>query len=314
MYPFKRILVPTDFSLCAEAAFSHALYLGQRYKAEVHLLHVALPGAKGGSLGKQDGGVVWPDKVTDPRPGVPAYTEHWQDLPLRRVIVQHADPVHAILAYAEEQAVDFIVMGAHGDRGAGYFLNLGLDSPFLGHTAEQVVRHAGCPVLRVVMPNGRSPERIRRLLVPLDMSSLSLLALAYAKDLAALYDARLDLLHVLEPRSSSAAQDAAEASEEQARTELMEAFSKTKGPDVSAGFHVARGRPDRLIRAFVEKHSVDLVVMGAHSDLGQDVLGIVTERVVRKAPCPVLTVRRGKPDPQTSARSRRISSIPIVFL
>ena len=51
-----------------------------------------------------------------------------------------------------------------------------------------------------------------------------------------------------------------------------------------------------MIRTFVETHKVDLVVMGAHSDLGQDVLGIVTERVVRKAPCPVLTVRRGKPD------------------
>ena len=310
MYPFKRILVPTDFSLCAEAAFSHALYLGQRYKAEVHLLHVAPPSARE----SRDGEIEWPDKITDPRPGMPAYTEHWQDLPLRRAIVHHADPVAAILTYAREQAIDFIVMGAHGDRGTGFFLNLGVESSFLGHTAEQVVRHAGCPVLRVVMPNGRSPERIRRLLVPVDGSSLSLLALAYAKDMAALYDARLTLLHVLPPRSSSAAKKEEEASEEQARQELLDLFNKTKGPDVSAGFHIARGRPDRMIRTFVETHKVDLVVMGAHSDLGQDVLGIVTERVVRKAPCPVLTVRRGKPDLKASARSQRISPIPIVFL
>lgn len=317
MYPFKRILVPTDFSLCAEAAFSHALYLGQRYKAEVHLLHVVVPPARSGSaeaLGTQDTGVEWPDRITDPRPGVPAYTEHWQDLPLRRVMVQHADPVYAILAYAQEQSVDLIVLGAHGDRGAGHFLNLGVDSPFLGHIAEQVVRHAGCPVLRVVMASGGHPERIGRLLVALDGSSLALLALAYAKDMAALYAARLDVLHVLEPRSSGAAGDEAAPSIEQARTELIEAFNRTKGPAVSAGFHIAQGRPDRMIRAFVEKHTVDLVVMGAHSDLGQDVLGIVTERVVRKAPCSVLTVRRGQPDPHASAHPRRALSIPVVFL
>ena len=312
MYPFKRILIPTDFSLCAEAAFSHALYLGQRYKAEVHLLHVASPADHPGP-GTPDAGFVWPDNVTGARPGMPAYREHWQDLPLRRAMIYHADPVEAILSYAREHAADFIIMGAHGDRGAGQFLNMGAGSPFLGHTAEQVVRHAPCPVLRVVMRNGRHPERIRRLLVPLDWSSLSLMALACAKDMAAIYDARLDLLHVLEHRASGADKEAAGAAEEKARSELIDAFNKTKGPDVSASFHVARGRPDRAIRTFVEEHNVDLVVMGAHSDLGQDVLGIVAERVVRKTPCPVLTIRNGKMNPKTAARSRRVS-IPVVFL
>lgn len=303
MYPFKRILVPTDMSLCAEAAISHALYLGQRYKAEVHLLHVAPLSAKTDEVE-----IVWPDKVTEPRPGMPAYTEHWQGLPLRRVIVYHDDPVNAILSYAREQAFDFIIMGAHGDRGAGYFLNQGGGSPFLGHIAEQVVRHAPCPVMRVLMRNGRSPDQIRRLVVPLDWSSLSLLALAYAKDMAALYDARLDLLHVLEQRSAS------EAPEAEARRELIDVFNKTKGPDVSAGFHVVRGRPDRMIRAFVEEHSVDLVVMGAHSDLGQDVLGIVAERVVLMAPCSVLTVRRGRPDPKALTTRRALHAPSVFFL
>ena len=317
MYPLKRILVPTDFSLCAEAAYSHALYLGQRYKAEVHLLHVAPPSAKPtntAAKGSGTGSVKWPDKVTNPRPGVPAYTEHWHDLPLRRIIMYHADPVQAILAYAQEHAVDFIVMGAHGDRGAGYFLSQGIAGTFLGHTTEQVVRHAPCPVLRVVMPNGRSPERIRRLLVPVDWSSLSLLALAYAKGLAALYDARLDLLHVIEHRASARGEKKAELSEEQARNDLIEAFDKTKGPAVSVGFHVIRGHPDRKINAFISENHVDLVVLGAHSDLGHDILGGVTERIVRKAPCPVLTVRDGTLDPKTSVRTRRGLLIPTALL
>ena len=306
MYPFQRILVPTDFSLCAEAAYHHALYLAQRYKAEVYLLHVVRRATN--SL-RQDHDVAWPDRVTRSRSGRPANTEHWHGLLLHRVILQSPDPVTAILDYAQEKAIDFIVMGAHGDRGAGQYLNRGVGSAFLGHTTEQVVRHATCPVLRVVMADGRHPDQVRRILAPLDLSSLSLLGLAYAKDLASLYNARLDLLHVVEQAST---QDADEDAPK--RDELIDLFKKTKGPDVSAGFHVVQGRPDRMIQAFVKDRAVDMIVLGAHSDLGQDVLGIVAEQVVRTAPCSVLTVRKGASEARTSSRSERAFPLPFAGL
>jgi len=90
--------------------------------------------------------------------------------------------------------------------------------------------------------------------------------------------------------------------------------AKARHPEdcLSKLFRVHRAEP--VFRSFVEDHSVDLVVMGAHSDLGQDVLGIVAERVVRKAPCSVLTVRRGRPGPKASSASRRALHAPSVFL
>lgn len=322
MYPFKRILVPTDFSLCAEAALRHALYLAQRYKAEVHLLHIKPPLLNDGAHGKKMSVEVWPDKVTEPRPGMPAYTEHWHNLLLHRVIAYHADPVAAVLNYSSEKDIDFIVMGAHGDRGTGHYLNLGVGSAFLGHTTEQVVRHANKPVFRVGMRKGRSPELIRHILVPMDFSPLAHLALAYAKDLASFYDARLYLLNVQDlhaanhAESPEAAAGSASATEhqEQVRDELIEVFKKTKGPDVSAGFFVLEGRPDRKIRSFILDKAVDMVVLGAHSEQGKDVLGIVAEQVVRKAACPVLTVRKDKVEKDTSWYSKQTGALPSFFI
>ena len=40
MSSFQRILIPTDFSVCAEVAFQHGVFLAAQYQAEVHLLHV----------------------------------------------------------------------------------------------------------------------------------------------------------------------------------------------------------------------------------------------------------------------------------
>ena len=306
MYPFQRILVPTDFSLCAEAAYHQALFLAQRYRAEVHLLHVVQRATR---LHPQSDEVAWPDTITAPRSGTPAHTEHWHDLLLHRVIVRRSDPVTAILDYAREKSIDLIVMGAHGDRGAGQYLNRGIDNAFLGHTTEQVVRHASCPVFRVVMADGRHPDRVRRILAPLDLSSLSLLGLAYARDLAALYGARLDLLRVVEQNEKQDSKDSPTM-----RDELIDLFTKTKGPDVSAGFHIMQGRPDRMIQAFVREHDVDMIVLGAHSDLGQDVLGVVAEQVVRTAPCSVLTVRKGAPDARASSPSKRVFPLPFAGL
>ncbi|MFQ5569558.1 MAG: universal stress protein [Rhodothermales bacterium] len=321
MHSFKRILVPTDFSLCAEAAYRHALYLARQHKAEVHLFHVATPSERGNQ--KEPNGPkltpFWPNRTKAPHPGTPANTERWFDFLLRRAVGHHPDPVSAILDYARQHAVDLIVMGAHGDRGAGHYLNQGTDRAFLGQTVEQVVRHAACPVYRVVMQCGQDPEQVRRILVPVDLSSLSLRALSYAKDLALLYKARLDLLHVIERGSFLATQEQREAThpkgEEQIRAEIMEAYLNLPGDDLSTQVHVLRGRPDREIRAFVERRDIDLVVMGAHSDLGKDLLGIVAEQVVRTAPCLVLTMRDGQSKGSGYAKhSRSVFPVSAVFL
>jgi len=281
MYPFKRILVPTDFSRCAEMALHKSLQLARQCRAEVILLHVvAGPPVDDQRINRWLAGVVKNDPKADPE------TEHGQGMQLRRVVVAHPDPVAAIRDYVREKAIDLVVMGTHGDRAAHLFLSRGSGS-LLGRTAEQVVRHAPCPVLTV---GSRRYEPVSRILVPVDRSVLSRRALLYARELAALFDAHLALLHVIEARRSEipAAEDEREKG---ALAELIAMFKQTKGPVVSVGFHVATGRTDQEIRRFVQQQAIDLIVQGAHSDLGREALGVVAEALVRSVLCPVLTVR-----------------------
>ena len=56
-------------------------------------------------------------------------------------VVQYGDPADAIIGYAEQQSIDLIVMGTHGNRGLWQVL--------LGGTAADVLRRANCPVMTV---------------------------------------------------------------------------------------------------------------------------------------------------------------------
>jgi nucleotide-binding universal stress UspA family protein len=207
------------------------------------------------------------------------------------MLTQHADPARAILQYAETHQIDLISIGTHGDNLAHRYLSRGGSLDLLGQTAGKVVRHAAVPVLTVIQRLARAPDSIRSILVPIDFSPLSLLALSQARDLAALYEARLDVLHVMTngaPRTNG--HDPIEAR----RADLVAAFDEAPGATVGVDFHVATGIPHREIQGAIEQRSPDMLVIGAYAEEGQDLLGDVAARVVRSSPCAVLTVR-GEP-------------------
>jgi len=189
MLAIQKILFPTDYSPCAEQAFSQAAYLAACYEANLHVLHVTelplapprlditeadvaadlhLPCAEPSSVGAPEAGDVVNLEIP------PLEGSVWR----------------AILAYAREQDIDLIVMGTHGRSGAQQLLP--------GSVAAKVVRLATCPVFTVHQhaepPSNKSN---RRLLIPVDFSEHAHLAVAYARDLAAAYSAELDLLHVI---------------------------------------------------------------------------------------------------------------------
>lgn len=291
---FKKLLIPTDFSLCAEAARRHGLFLAARYAAAVDVLHVAPP-SNSHAPPPPLADAAWRRALAgDAEALAPS-----QGGDERRRLARHADPAAAILDAAREAQSDLIVVGAHGDRGEGFFLSQGIGQAFIGRTAEQVARHAGSAVLQVRMRGGGSPEQVHRILVPADDSTLSRRAVETARTLADVYGARLDLLHVLDPREPDA-----EAQEQGAVAMLAALFEAAPGPAVPACFHAVRGRPERAIRRFARRLGTDLVVQGAHSDQGTDLLGAVAAEVLRTASCSVLTMRaapEGRPKLATQA-------------
>jgi len=135
-----RVLVAYDFSSDAERALSYALSLAQTYQAELHLLHVLPPRARPDApeIAFLPFGVEAPVDETAGRLNlaVPYEARSWCKL---KQAVREGQPYRETLAYAEEQNIDLICMGASGT-------GFGLRTLF-GSNADRVLRQALCPVL-----------------------------------------------------------------------------------------------------------------------------------------------------------------------
>ncbi|ESS03376.1 MAG: universal stress protein UspA related nucleotide-binding protein [uncultured archaeon A07HR67] len=136
------------------------------------------------------------------------------------------------------------------------------------------------------------------ILVPTDGSPASDAAIDHAIDLADRYGARLHALYVVDGSAYSTLEagsevviDALESEGEQATERVADAAAVA---GVETTTTVTSGTAYRAIREYADERAIDMIVMGTHGRKGLDryLLGSVTERVVRTADVPVLTVRQ----------------------
>lgn len=143
MIELKRILFSTDFSECGRAAEKYAVALARQFGAELHILHVladimttlpepgtalALPQNYLGEMKEEAQRAL--DKIVPDAGGL-------------RVVraTRMGNAFAEIIRYADENAIDLIVVGTHGRGGLLHML--------LGSVAEKVIRRSPCPVLTV---------------------------------------------------------------------------------------------------------------------------------------------------------------------
>ena len=144
--------------------------------------------------------------------------------------------------------------------------------------------------------------KLEKILCPTDFSELSVGAVNYAVLLAETFGARLHLLHVVDqayqywmamgPETVPAGPTPDELIK--TTTKQMEDFAGQYVPEkLQASKEVISGRPFLEIIRVAKERKSDLIVIGTHGRgaLRQVLLGSVAEKVVRKAPCPVLSVR-----------------------
>jgi nucleotide-binding universal stress UspA family protein len=142
---------------------------------------------------------------------------------------------------------------------------------------------------------------IRHILVPIDFSEHSKNALKYAIPYAVQFNARLDLLYVVEPTiypaDFSFGQVGFPNIEEELRKRGSEELNalvrnEIKGR-VPAETAVRTGKPFYEINEYALEKNVDLIIIATHGHTGVEhiLFGSTVEKVVRKAPCPVLVVR-----------------------
>lgn len=144
----------------------------------------------------------------------------------------------------------------------------------------------------------------RRILWPTDFSPVAKTALPYALDLAADAGAELVLLHVLTPPLTYAGPEIPGAlwgelqqkNRAAAREELRRLAAQVEGPRVRVHTLLAEGVPFDQILRVAKRLRCDLIVLATHgrTGLGHVLMGSVAENVVRRAHCPVLTVRPAK--------------------
>jgi nucleotide-binding universal stress UspA family protein len=157
--------------------------------------------------------------------------------------------------------------------------------------------------------------QIKRILVPTDFSRPSLKAVDYAIDLARQHQAEVVFVHVIEPMSYAVPRYLPEPTAllEEQRKEAQDALERlvervAKGyPRCRSEVHL--GVVYERIAELARTLKADLIVIATHgrTGLAHLLIGSVAERVVRMAPCPVLTVR-GAMLPARLARRGRVGA------
>lgn len=141
---------------------------------------------------------------------------------------------------------------------------------------------------------------LTRILVPVDFSETSAAALKYALALADAFGSEIHVLHVLDsgPSQRLAAEmamiapDALQVERTHADAELAQLLTRDEVTRYRARLATVTGVPFAAIVGYARQSDIDLIVMGTHGRgaVAHLLIGSVAERVVRKAPCPVLTI------------------------
>ena len=143
MMMLNNVLVATDFSEASENAVTYARQLARTFGSTLHVVHVV------GSFSTAPLGVeaITFDFVSLQQATEEAARRHLdaliagETLSIKPVVLTSNSPAQAIVSYAQDKAVDLIVVGTHGRGGMAHL--------FIGSVAERVVRTAPCPVLTV---------------------------------------------------------------------------------------------------------------------------------------------------------------------
>lgn len=295
MLTIRRVLFTTDFSEGSKRAFPQAAFLADWHDAELHILNVTGRHRYDYTENKEHFPIpldTLADWLRRPSGSSPSAAD-LEDRPIVQHQVESAAPAERIVDYTDEKDIDLVVMGTHGRRG--------VDRMLFGSVTEEVVRETDCPTLTVRTDADAAPgQAVRRILVPVDFSDASDVAVDHAREIALTYGAELNLLHVVEqPFYPSAygidsvtfpTQEVVDRVEKQlgemARTEIGYEHVMVEA---------TVGDPADEILSYVDDNESDLVVIATHGRTGLDriLLGSVAERVLRQSPSPVFVA---KPD------------------
>lgn len=299
---FQQILCPVDFSDASRHAAQYAMALARLHRSVLTVLHVppqpfvtsVLPPLEQGDTQLADSRRLATEAAV-------LFESATQTGTKVEVLIECGQPARQILTRAAALPADVIVMGTHGTGGFEHLM--------LGSVAEKVLRKATCPVL-TVPPHApfASGATFKKIVCAVDFSEWSLGALDQACSLAEESGGTVTAVHVIEwpwheppvpqleglpPEQAAALLEYRRYQEKMAKCRLEAVKEEIGGKRCRIDTRIAHGKPYAELLCAIERERADLVVIGVHSRSALDVFffGSTTHQMVRRAPCPVLTLR-----------------------
>jgi len=295
----KNVLYATDFSATSEAALPYAGAICRHFGSTLHIAHVLSDTnllMMSGGVDYVSIGTLYEDANSDAQQKAKSIVRRLGKIPCR-THVRHGTVWANLGDIVAENSVDLIVVGTHGRTGMGKLL--------LGSVAEDILRHATCPVLTVGPKvrghaklselRGRGREiapaelQMQQILYATNFTPESLAVGRIAVALAEEFEAQLTLMHVVEDYSKLEERPGPLETGVRLLQDVVPTDAKLAyAPETVMEF----GFPSECIINAAAEREADLIVIGAHPATGMTHMPWSTvHRVVAHANCPVLTVR-----------------------
>ena len=292
----KTIICATDLSDFSNQSIPYAVALAREFKARLYVCHVIdLP-----AVSMYGEGMVNPQEIQNT---LEEYVDHkitelvgeppldWEPL------VALGNPASEVTRLARRCDADLALTATHGRSG--------LPRLVLGSVTERLMHSLPCPLLVVpgrsedLAPPSTEKISFKRILIGCDFSPDSDLAWEYGLSLAQEFEAELHLAHVLEDKlyrnllekdfmSGKISDDV----RDQAMGRLQELIPEEAGLWCSPVTTLLAGQPYEELTKYAVLKRMDLIVLGVrgHSLTEALLVGSTTDRVIRMAACPVLSV------------------------
>jgi len=298
---FERLLVPLDGSELAETAIPYARDLAGQLEAAVYLIHACPPEHQAYLHMHQ----IYLNNIAENlRQEI---KENWQSNqePKIQTDVIPGDPTKVIFDSVKQNSIDMIVLTSHGTSGFRAWA--------MGSVADKVVRGVGVPTLLIRIKKGRIIQEkkglIKKILLLLDTSDASRIAVPYAVQLAKKLKASITLFSMVQSiYAQNYAQniagmvggfgvnlDSVDADAKKYTDEYLQGIADEigkAGVDVTQTSFVSMDAAYEILE-MEKKIQPDLVVMATRgrSNIARWALGSVAEKVLREGDRPILMVK-----------------------
>lgn len=276
----RRILVPTDLSEPAHHALVYARLFAERLHAHVDVVY-ADPVLPPLSFFDNPAAIInvlpaaEEEKNLEQRLREEAISTLGPTIPFAvKVVEGSAFPM--IVKMAQELRSDLILIGTRGLRG--------WRRTFLGSLTSDILHATDRPVLTVKLIDGNQSPKLARILCPVNMTDVARESLRAARSLAADFGAELIVAHVVDTDE-----------EKTTAGPLLRRWLEESGMgDVQWRDLVLHGGTAERVLDCIDDLGIDLLVIGAQHKVFSDetIIGTTTERLLRFANCPVLTITR----------------------